>query len=222
MSCIEIKDLSVIYGNQENRVNALDNISFNVETGDFVAITGKSGCGKTTLLNVLGKVINPSSGSYCFEGEDITKLSSSKSAKFRNNNIGFIVQHFALIQDINIYKNIAMPMIYKKYSFKKIRERIAYLLDALEISDKLEKYPYELSGGQCQRVAIARAIATEPKLLLADEPTGALDEKTGIVIMDILKKINESGTTVMLVTHDQDLAKACNRQIILKDGKIEV
>lgn len=113
-------------------------------------------------------------------------------------------------------------MIYKKYSFKKIRERISYLLDALEISDKLEKYPYELSGGQCQRVAIARAIAAEPKLLLADEPTGALDEKSGIMIMDILKKINESGTTVMLVTHDLELSKYCSKQIVLKDGKVEM
>lgn len=222
MSYIEIKDLSVVYGKHENKVNALDNVNINIDKGDFVAITGKSGCGKTTLLNVLGKVSNPTNGSYCFENQDITNLSSSKAAKFRNNNIGFVVQHFALIQDINVYKNIALPMIYKKYSFKKIRERISYLLDALEISDKLEKYPYELSGGQCQRVAIARAIAAEPKLLLADEPTGALDEKSGIMIMDILKKINESGTTVMLVTHDLELSKYCSKQIVLKDGKVEM
>lgn len=220
MSYIEIKDVSVVYGKNESKVNALNHISMNIDKGDLVAITGKSGCGKSTLLNVLGKIINPTEGNYYFNYNDVTNLSSSKSAKFRNQNIGFIVQHFALIQDITVYKNIALPMIYKNYSSKQIRERISYLLKILEIEDKTDKYPYELSGGQCQRVAIARAIAAEPNLLLADEPTGALDENTGNKIMDILKKINQNGTTIILVTHDQEIAKCCDRKIYLKDGKI--
>lgn len=128
--------------------------------------------------------------------------------------------HDKTIQDITIYKNIALPMIYKKYNSKNIKERISYLLNILDIEDKTDKYPYELSGGQCQRVAIARAIAAEPNLLLADEPTGALDENTGNKIMNILKKINQNGTTIILVTHDQEIAKCCNRKFYLKDGKI--
>lgn len=220
MSYIEMKDVSVVYGKNEGKVNALNHININIAKGDFISITGKSGCGKSTLLNVLGKIINPTGGYYYFDNNDVTNLSSSKSAKFRNENIGFIVQHFALIQDISVYKNIALPMIYKNYSSKQIKERITNLLSILEIKDKINKYPYELSGGQCQRVAIARAIAAKPNLLLADEPTGALDENTGKKIIDILKKINQDGTTILLVTHDQEIAKCCNKQIYLKDGNI--
>lgn len=220
MSYIEIKDLSVVYGKNESKINALNHINVNIEKGDFVAITGKSGCGKSTFLNVLGKITQPTSGCYYFENDNVTKLSSSKSAEFRNKNIGFVVQHFALINDITIFNNIALPMVYKKYSSKKIKERVASLLKLLEIEDKTDKYPHQLSGGQCQRVAIARALATEPQLILADEPTGALDEATGKSIMDILKKINETGTTIILVTHDQEIAKYCSKQIHLKDGKV--
>lgn len=220
MSYIELKDISVTYGKNESTVNALNHINLSIEQGDFIAITGKSGCGKSTLLNVIGKVIQPTNGSYFFNNQNITKLSSSNSAKFRNENIGFVVQHFALIQDLTVYNNIALPMIYKKYKSKQIKERIMYLLKILEIEDKINKYPFELSGGQCQRVAIARALATTPTLLLADEPTGSLDENTGITIMNILKRINAEGTTIALVTHDQEIAKFCNKQIHLKDGEI--
>lgn len=222
MSYIKINDLSVVYGKNESKVNALNHINVNIEKGDFVAITGKSGCGKSTFLNVLGKITKPTSGNYYFNNNDITKLSASEAAKFRNENIGFVVQHFALINDITVFNNIALPMIYKKYTSKHIKERTEALLKLLEIEDKVDKYPHQLSGGQCQRVAIARALATDPKLILADEPTGALDETTGKSIMDILKNINKKGTTIILVTHDMEIAKFCNKQIHMKDGKIVI
>lgn len=221
MSFIELHNIEKQYGKGASSVEALKNITLNIEEGEFIAIMGKSGSGKSTLLNILGKVSQPSNGKYFFDGEDVSKLSSSRAAAFRSKNIGFVVQHFALIQEMTVYQNIALPMIYKKYSSKRIKERVSELLNLLEIEDKKNKYPSELSGGQCQRVAIARAIATNPKLLLADEPTGALDEMTGLKIMEILKKLNDNGITILIVTHDADVARCCKRQLYMKEGEMK-
>lgn len=220
MSLIELKDVSVDYGKKDNKVRALDKINLTIDEGEFVAIIGKSGCGKTTLLNVLGKILDVESGNYYFQSQDVTKLSDKEAAKFRNLKIGFVVQHFALIRDMTVYQNIAIPLRYQKLSKKEIENRIDDLLDKLEIKDKKNNYPYQLSGGQCQRVAIARALATNPEVILADEPTGALDEENGKMILDLLKKCNERNIAVILVTHDLDLANEADRIIRIKDGKV--
>jgi len=221
MSFIELKNIGMTYGKGDNSVRALSNINLSVDKGDFISIMGKSGCGKSTLLNILGQITRPTEGQYIFNGEDISSLSSSQSAKFRNRNLGFVVQHFALIPDITVHQNIALPMIYQNYRSKQINNRVDELLELLEISDKKDKYPFELSGGQCQRVAIARAIGVNPGLLLADEPTGAIDEATGIKIMEIFKKLNSDGMTILLVTHDKDIANYCNKQLVMRDGCLE-
>ncbi len=217
---ISVKDLDVVYGKKNSKVVALDKVSLNVEEGEFLTIMGKSGCGKSTLLNVLATLRLPTGGQILFDGEDIFKKNDKELAKFRNNNIGFVVQHFALINEKTVYENIALPLRYAKAESCDIRERVESLLKQLELSAKRNKYPFELSGGQCQRVAIARALVTTPKLILADEPTGSLDEENGNNIMELLKQVNKQGTTVVMVTHDLDFAKYGDRCIHMKDGKI--
>lgn len=221
MPLIELKNICKNYGKNENEVRALSDVNLNVERGELISIIGKSGCGKSTLLNILGGISVPSQGKYIFGGKDITSFSRKEMTAFRNQNIGFVVQHFALINDITIEKNIALPMEYRGYSKAEINNRVKELLEQMDISDKAQYYPSQLSGGQCQRVAIARAISMKPPVILADEPTGALDEETGKVIFNILKKLNKTeNTTVIIVTHDIDLASQCERIIKMRDGKI--
>lgn len=220
MSFLELKDICKTYGSGESEVKALKNINLNVNQGELIAVTGKSGCGKSTLLNIIGGLCLPSSGSYVFEGEKISSYNQDKLASFRNRNIGFVVQSFALVNDMTIFDNIALPLKYARKKSSEINEKIKNLADKLELSDKIDAFPPELSGGQCQRAAIARAIACDPRVLLADEPTGALDEQTGINILNIFKSLNANGITVILVTHDLEIASMCRRRIEMKDGAV--
>lgn len=217
---ISMKDIGVEYGKKGNKVIALDNTSLDVKEGEFLVIMGKSGCGKSTLLNVLGTLRTPSNGRYFFDEQDVFSQKEKELSKFRNKNIGFIVQHFALINEKTVYDNICLPLQYSKTKSKDIEKRVAVLLEELELTEKRNAYPNELSGGQCQRVAIARALITNPKVILADEPTGALDEETGKKIMNLLQKINREGTTIIMVTHDADFAKMGSRSVTMRDGKI--
>lgn len=221
MSLIELKNICKNYGKSENTVHALSDINLSIEKGEFISIVGKSGCGKSTLLNILGGIAVPSKGKYIFDGMEVSSASSKKLASFRNRNIGFVVQHFALINDITVERNIALPMEYRGYSKAEIEIRVKELLEQMEISDKMWRYPSELSGGQCQRVAIARAISLKPPVILADEPTGALDEETGQTIFNIIENLSKTeNITTIIVTHDMDLASKCKKIIHMKDGKI--
>ena len=220
MSLIHLEQIKKIYGKGNNAVHALEGIDLELEKGTMTAIMGKSGSGKSTLLNILGHVITPTAGKYIFDGKDVTKMGRNQAAKFRSQNIGFVVQHFALIQEISVRRNIALPLHYQKKNKKQMWERVDMLLEKLEIKDKGEKYPYELSGGQCQRAAIARALVAEPKILLADEPTGALDEENGKHIMEIFHKLNDGGVTIVVVTHDAEIAAECTNCVQMKDGMI--
>lgn len=217
---IVLKNISVTYGKKEAKTDALRKIGLEIEKGEFVTISGKSGCGKTTLLNVLGGIITPDEGEYLYEGEDVSGFPDEKLSGFRNSSIGFVVQHFALINDRNVYDNIVLPLRYRKTKDTPKKEQIEAVMEELGITDKKKKYPYQLSGGEKQRVAIARCIVSDTKIILADEPTGALDEENGQKIMEILKKLNREGKTVIMVTHDPELAKAGTRRIVMKDGEI--
>ena len=220
MSLLTLTDICVTYGKGENAVHALKDINLCVNTGDFVAVTGKSGCGKSTLLNVLGGICKPCKGKYIFNDKCISGLSVSRLADFRSKDIGFVVQHFALIKDMTVSQNIALPLKYRRYPRPKIESRVLKLIKEFDLKEKEDKFPPELSGGQCQRVAIARAIAGKPTLLLADEPTGALDEETGYKIMDIIKGLNDNGTTIIMVTHDPSIAQYAKSKVLMKDGRI--
>lgn len=217
---ISMKDIEVQYGKKQAMVTALDHVSLEVEEGEFLVIMGKSGCGKSTLLNVLGTLKIPNKGAYFFENTELLQQKEQVLSKFRNKNIGFVVQHFALINEKNVFQNIALPLQYAKAKRREIENRVNFVLEKVELLDKRHAYPNELSGGQCQRVAIARALVTNPKVILADEPTGALDAETGLKIMTLLQEINRQGTTIIMVTHDADYSKMGSRCITMKDGKI--
>ena len=220
MSFLELKNICKTFGRGENEVNALKDINITIEKGELIAITGKSGCGKSTLLNIIGGLSLPSSGLYTFEGNKISSYNQDKLAYFRNRNIGFVVQSFALINDMTIFDNIALPLKYAGKKSFEINMRVKELTDKMDLSDKTSFFPSQLSGGQCQRASIARALACNPRVLLADEPTGALDEQTGKNILNIFKSLNEGGMTVIIVTHDLEIASMCNRRIEMKDGAI--
>lgn len=218
MMLVELKNISMNYGKGANTVHALRNVHFRMEKGDFLAVTGKSGSGKSTLLNILGGICKPTKGEYIFGNRNMKELTNNQFSEFRNKKIGFVVQHFALIQDMTAFQNIALPLKYRGCHRDEIKKTVKDLAEKLEISDKITDNPSKLSGGQCQRVAIARAIAGKPELLLADEPTGSLDEETGRKILDIFKKLNHDGMTVLIVTHDLEIASACKRKVFMKDG----
>ena len=221
MQMLALKEIHMTYGKGDGVVHALRGVDMEVERGELLAVTGKSGCGKSTLLNILGGVCKPTGGSYFFEGKEVSQFSARQLADFRTQKIGFVVQHFALIQDMTVFQNIALPLRYRGYSRKKIEERVYELLDQFELGEKENTIPPELSGGQCQRTAIARAIAGHPELLLADEPTGALDEETGGKILRIFQELNQKGLPVLIVTHDEEIAAACHRRIRMRDGLME-
>lgn len=218
---IELKNLKKEYVlSKNNKVLALQNINLTIDEGEFVAIVGKSGSGKSTLLNVISCLDKEFSGEYFLEGENIRKKRKNELAKIRNRSFGFIFQNFNLLQKLTAYENIEIPLIYKKVPRRKRKELIEKYAEKLEIKDRLQHKPNELSGGQQQRVSIARALVTNPKVIMADEPTGALDEATGIQIVEILKELNQEGKTILLITHDSDLAKMAKRKIVLSDGMI--
>lgn len=214
---IKIENLTKSYG--ENML-ALNNVSLEIKKGEFVCITGKSGCGKSTLLNILGGMDVQTGGSYRFNGAEVSKLRGRALAKFRNANIGFVFQSFYLMNDYNTVDNISLPLGYANISAKRRKETALKLLGEVGLSHKAKSRPPQLSGGEQQRVAIARAVANNPEVLLADEPTGNLDEENGGKIMALLKKLNGQGLTVIMVTHDPDLAKQADRVICMLDGKI--
>lgn len=214
-------DLYKYYKRGTHVTKALDGISLQIEEGEMLAIMGRSGSGKSTLLNVLGGIDNIDNGKYFYKNKEILLNNPKKLTSFRLNKIGFILQNFALIGYKNAFDNVALPLKYQRYSKKEINAKVMVLLNKVGLGDKADKYPFELSGGECQRVAIARALINNPELILADEPTGSLDLKTEEDIMDIFTHLNQKlGKTIIIVTHDLDVAKKCTRIINICDGKI--
>ena len=218
---IELIDGVKIYGKGSSRVFALNGLSLQIQKGELVALMGPSGSGKSTLLNIIGCIDQLTSGSYLLDGTDIQNFSHMRLAQLRNKRFGFVLQDFGLIDHWTVSKNVEIPLSYAKPSDKKPKERIDQVLNQLQIADKKSELAYRLSGGQKQRVAIARAIVNDPQIILADEPTGALDQKTGREVLNILQKIHQAGKTVIIVTHDPTVAGACNRVIQIVDGKMK-
>ncbi len=217
---IKIRNLSKTYTDSIVETQALQGIDLDIDEGEFVAIIGKSGCGKSTLLNIMGGMDQATSGEYYFDDVDVRKLKDADLAKFRNKTIGFVFQAFNLINEINLIENVAVPLGYRGVS-KRERDVIAEdMLEIVGLKKEKRKKPTELSGGQKQRVAFARAIANEPRVILADEPTGNLDQKNSREIVDLLHQAHKNGTTIVMVTHDMDLAKEADRIIEMEDGKI--
>ncbi|MGB5480178.1 MAG: ABC transporter ATP-binding protein [Eudoraea sp.] len=217
---IEIKDLHKSYKMGSNVLHVLKGINFTVEEGELVAIMGSSGSGKSTLLNILGMLDVADSGEYTLDGVPIKNLNETKAAKYRNKFLGFVFQSFNLINYKSALENVALPLYYQKVPRKERQERAMKYLDQVGLKEWATHLPSELSGGQNQRVAIARAMASEPKVLLADEPTGALDSTTSYEVMDLIQKINDQGNTILVVTHEDDIAHMCKRIVYLKDGVI--
>ena len=219
-SLISLNCICKTYGSGDGLVTALYPLNLEIQKGEMLAIMGKSGSGKSTLLNLLGGLDVPDSGEYIYNGKEMNTKNQNKMAKFRRTDVGFVVQHFALIDDYTVQQNIMLPLRYCRVKNAVAKKRVTEISERLEISEKLKKYPPQLSGGQAQRVAIARAIIHKPSILLADEPTGALDEETGKSIMKLFCEINKDGTTVIVVTHDLSVAAFCGRTIRLHDGNI--
>jgi putative ABC transport system ATP-binding protein len=221
MELLKVDQIEKYYGNKSSLTKAIDDISFSVEKGEFVAIMGASGSGKTTLLNCISTIDRVTTGHIYLEGEDVTELKGKELNKFRRDKLGFIFQDFNLLDTLTAYENIALALSIQKCAASEIDARVKAVAKQLEIKEVLNKYPYQMSGGQKQRVASARAIITEPKLVLADEPTGALDSKTGRIIMDLFHRLNEEqGITIVLITHSNELAEETERVLTLKDGNI--
>ena len=217
---IEIKDLHKSYKMGSNSLHVLKGINFSCEDGELVAIMGSSGSGKSTLLNILGMLDGADSGEYILDGVPIKDLNETKAAQYRNKFLGFVFQSFNLINYKNAMENVALPLYYQRVGRKERQEKALNYLDRVGLKEWATHLPSELSGGQKQRVAIARAMAAEPKVLLADEPTGALDSKTSYEVMDLIQKINDEGNTILVVTHEEDIAHMCKRIVHLKDGVI--
>lgn len=217
---IILKNVSKSFGKDNYKFNALSNISLKIEDGEMIAIMGASGSGKSTLLNILGCIDNITSGEYYFNGQNVENLSPNELAEFRNKKVGFVFQYFALLNDYTIYENIELPLLKGKLPKSKRRDIIEKYLNEFGIISQKNKRPQEISGGQQQRAAIIRALVTDPSYILADEPTGALDKKTGYDIMDILKELNKDGKTIIIVTHDSNIASFCDRILNIEDGRI--
>ncbi len=217
---IEIKDLHKSYQMGSNSLHVLKGINFSAEDGELVAIMGSSGSGKSTLLNILGMLDLADSGEYHLDGVPIKNLSETKAAQYRNKFLGFVFQSFNLINYKNALENVALPLYYQKVGRKERQEKAMMYLEKVGLKEWATHLPSELSGGQKQRVAIARAMAAEPKVLLADEPTGALDSTTSYEVMDLIQQINDEGNTILVVTHEEDIAHMCKRIVRLRDGVI--
>lgn len=217
---LEMKNVSKAFRTELVETRALDDFSLNVNAGEFVTITGPSGCGKTTFLNLAGLLETLSSGQYLLDGSDVSQLNDYQRAKLRNHKIGFIFQSFNLMPDLNLFDNIDVPLRYRGVKAAERRDRIEKALDSVGLLSRKKHLPSQLSGGQQQRVAIARALVGDPLFLLADEPTGNLDSNTALGVMELLHEINDSGTTIIMVTHDQELASRSQRNIHILDGRI--
>lgn len=218
---LEVKNIEKYYGNKSNLTKAIDNISFTIEKGEFVGIMGASGSGKTTLLNCISTIDRVTAGKIIINNQDITILKGNNLNKFRREELGFIFQDFNLLDTLTAYENIALALTIQKVKPKEIEERVQEIAKKLEITDILNKYPYQISGGQKQRVASARAIITNPKLVLADEPTGALDSKSARQLLESFENLNQKlSATILMVTHDSFTASYASRILFIKDGKI--
>ncbi|WP_421875672.1 ABC transporter ATP-binding protein [Marinoscillum sp.] len=217
---IKTVGLKKFYYTDEIETTALAGVNLEVKTGEFVAIMGPSGCGKSTLLNIIGLLDNPSEGEFHFTDQEISTYSERKRAELRKANIGFVFQSFNLIDELTVYENIELPLIYLKYSSSERKKRVEEVMEQMKIMHRRNHFPQQLSGGQQQRVAISRAVVAKPKLILADEPTGNLDSANGQEVMNLLTELNENGTTVVMVTHSPIDAEYAHRVIHLFDGQI--
>ena len=222
MSLLTVTHLKKIYSTRfgGNQVEALRDVNFSVESGEYVAIMGESGSGKTTLLNILAALDRPTSGSVILEGRDFSQIRDGDVAAFRRDNLGFVFQEFNLLDTFSLEDNICLPLVLSGTPYRQMRERLAPVAEELSLTELLKKYPYEVSGGQKQRAAVARAIITEPKLLLADEPTGALDSKATDELLRLFGRINQNGQTVLMVTHSVKAASHAGRVLFIKDGVV--
>ena len=220
MIMIKTKSLQKIFKTEEVETWALHDVSLEIHEGEFVAIMGPSGCGKSTLLNILGLLDNPSNGTYELNGVEVSKLSEADRTNLRKGVIGFVFQSFNLIDELNVYENIELPLLYMGVPKDERKRRVEEVMARMDISHRVKHFPQQLSGGQQQRVAIARAVVANPKIILADEPTGNLDSKNGKEVMDLLTQLNKEGTTVVMVTHSQHDAGYATRTINLFDGQV--
>lgn len=217
---IKVERLSMLFSTEEVQTKALNEVTFEIKKGEFVAIMGPSGCGKSTLLNILGTLDTPTSGSYFFEGKQIDKMTENQLTTLRRGNIGFIFQSFNLIDELTVFENVELPLIYLNVKQAERNKRVKEILEKVNMQHRANHLPSQLSGGQQQRVAIARAVVTKARLLLADEPTGNLDSTNGMEIMELLSMLNKQGSTIIIVTHSQRDAAYAHRVIRLLDGKI--
>ena len=217
---IKLHNIEKIFRTDEIESMALSKVSFDIKAGEFVAIMGPSGCGKSTLLNILGMLDSPDSGDYVFNGENIARYSEAKLSQIRKHNIGFIFQSFNLIDELNVFENIELALLYHDISSAERKQRVQAVIEKMEIQHRAKHMPSQLSGGQQQRVAVARAVVANPKLILADEPTGNLDSARGQEVMLLLKKLNQEGATIIMVTHSAEHADYAQRRINLFDGKV--
>ncbi|MFD2100099.1 ABC transporter ATP-binding protein [Flagellimonas iocasae] len=217
---IQIQNLKKSFRTEEVETLALNGVNLKVAEGEFVAIMGPSGCGKSTLLNIIGMLDNPTEGSYQFAGHKVEGLKESQRTQLRKGNLGFVFQSFNLIDELTVFENVELPLIYLKMNKSERREKVQAVLERMKIAHREKHFPQQLSGGQQQRVAIARAVVTNPKLILADEPTGNLDSKNGIEVMNLLTELNQEGTTIVMVTHSDRDSHYAHRVINLFDGQI--
>ena len=217
---IKTVNLQKIFKTEEVETWALNNVSLEIKEGEFVAIMGPSGCGKSTLLNILGLLDNPSGGEYYLNGTDVSKFTEAQRTNLRKGVIGFVFQSFNLIDELNVYENIELPLLYMGIPASERKKRVEEAMNRMAIAHRVKHFPQQLSGGQQQRVAIARAVVTNPKLILADEPTGNLDSKNGAEVMQLLTELNKEGTTIVMVTHSKHDASFAHRVINLFDGSI--
>jgi putative ABC transport system ATP-binding protein len=217
---IQIKELQKLFATEEVETTALNGINLEIKEGEFVAIMGPSGCGKSTLLNIVGLLDNPSGGEYNFFGTEVAKMTERKRAQLRKGNIGFVFQSFNLIDELTVFENVELPLIYMNVPVKERKIKVEAVLERMNIMHRRNHFPQQLSGGQQQRVAIARAVVARPKLILADEPTGNLDSKNGEEVMKLLQQLNEEGTTIIMVTHSPYDAGFSHRIVNLFDGRV--
>ena len=222
MSLLEVSNVKKIYSTRfgGNKVQALSNVTFSVEKGEFVAIMGESGSGKTTLLNILASLDRPTEGEVLLDGKSIVNLSEKEISAFRRKNLGFVFQDFNLLDTLSLRDNIYLPLVLAGEDYREMDQKIRPIAKALRITELLEKYPYDVSGGQKQRAAVARALITQPRLVLADEPTGALDSKAAAALLSMFEEINEAGQTILMVTHSAQAASHASRVLFINDGEV--
>lgn len=219
MAIISMQGINKVYRTQEVETLALENVNMDVEKGEFLSVMGPSGCGKSTMLNIMGLLDNPTNGSVFVNDINTTEMTDSQLSEFRNHTLGFIFQSFHLINSLSVIDNVELPLLYRKASASERTIRAKQVLERVGLSHRMKHFPSQLSGGQCQRVAIARALVGNPQIILADEPTGNLDSRMGSEIMDLLFKLNDEGTTIVMVTHDEHIAQTTKRIVRFFDGR---